>query len=94
MDIRTIKEEEYIAVKISGEFTVSHILKAKEKFMDLIEENLILKIDLSDVTEFDSSALQLLYAFSIYMKNIGTNVEIAANNSKTDLFFKTYGMEI
>ncbi len=94
MDIRTIKRNGKLAVKISGEFTISHILKAKEKFMDLIKENLILKIDLSDVAEFDSSALQLLYAFSIYMKNRGINVEIVANNSKTDLFFKTYGMEI
>jgi len=81
-------------VKISGEFTVSNIVKAKEKFMDLAKEKVILKIDLSDVAEFDSSAIQLLYSFSIYVKNRGMSIEIVANNSKTDLFFKTYDMEI
>jgi anti-anti-sigma regulatory factor len=62
--------------------------------MDLVEENLDIKIDLSDITEFDSSALQLLYSFSTHLKKKGMDARIIANNGKTDLFMKTYGMEI
>lgn len=94
MDIETKEEDGYIFVKISGEFTVSNISKVKEKFTGLINKNTLVKMDFSDVTEFDSSALQLLYAFSVYIKNRGTDITVTANNNKTELFFKTYGMEI
>ncbi len=94
MDIIIKKENDFIEARVSGEFTVADILTAKEKLAELINENADIKLDISNVGEFDSSALQLLSAFSKYAGEKGINVKIVSNSSKTELFLKTYGMEI
>lgn len=61
MEITTIHNDENTAsVAITGEMNIYHALDGKERLMKAIENAADIELDLTNVTEFDSSGLQLV----------------------------------
>lgn len=93
MALQLFDEEGFKIVKITGSLTVQDVNAVKGELDQLFNvEHLIL--DLSELNEFDSSALQLLYTFKRDRDLMGYVTKISSLSEVVKTFLSTYNMEL
>ena len=86
MDISTETKDEKSLIKISGDFTIYDVNELKTSLLDAIAGTQETELNLAEITEFDSAALQLLALAKRTANNHNKTLRITAHsNSVADL---------
>lgn len=83
MEIQINKSETDTELKFSGELTILNIKEIKDKMIETLNTDSVIKLDHKDVTEVDIAYLQLLQSFCQTAEKKNLEVLISDNNSDT-----------
>lgn len=93
MPLKLMVDDNKLRVKIDGSLTISDVVGVKEELSKLINSS-NLNLDLSEINEFDSSGLQLLYTFVRDKRKEGVKVTLGGISEIVKNMLKTYNIEI
>ncbi|MBI5493226.1 MAG: STAS domain-containing protein [Deltaproteobacteria bacterium] len=92
MEIRLEKTEGLCRLGIEGEMTIYNALDIKKALLETLDGPARLEIDLSGVSELDTSGLQLLVLAKKEAKLLGKELRITAHSQATSAVFELYNM--
>lgn len=82
MDVKKRKDSEIL--KIEGPITICRIGELKERFMSSLEKNEVTDLDIMDVTECDSSGIQLLLSAIRSARETGKRINISGQSKAVE----------
>lgn len=93
MPLKLMVDDHELKVKIDGTLTIIDVVRVKEELSKLINSRNI-SLDLSEINEFDSSGLQLLYTFIRDKRKEGVKVTLSEVSEIVENMLKTYNIAI
>lgn len=85
--------EDFIEVYVVGEMNIYKALENKKVFLSYLKNGKNVILDLSNVTEFDTTGLQLLMSFKKSLKGIEKNLYLRNPSSVIKNVFSLLGVE-
>lgn len=82
LKLRTLVHESEISVQCSGRLNSSNATVLKSHLKDLLPKTKHLVLDLTDLTQMDSSGLGAIVAVYISARNTGTTLELINLNAR------------
>ena|SRR5690606_6209788 len=84
------EQADHLAAKLSGELTIQNAEPLKQELMALLDKGKSISIDLSDVSELDSSGVQLLYYAKQAAMGQQLNLELVNHSPAVVEVFELY----